>query len=268
MKRTIVITGASGSMGASATETLASGGWRVIMACRNLQKAENIRNNILSAHPGAEVELRLLDLSSLDSVRAFSKSLSKEHIDVLFNNAGSICRDYELTQDNWEKTFQVNFIGPALLTSLLGKQLDKVVSMVSLTCSLVKIRKGYKGDTEAEFSQLGAYARAKLAMLLFTLEFGSRNGISVSLSDPGIVNSNMISMGRWFDPLADIFFRPFCASPQKGVSPALAAILSNDTAPYYYAGRKARQIPERFCLNGTSHELFELVSGLIQRQHK
>lgn len=251
-------------MGASATETLALEGWRVIMACRNLQKGEAIRGKILSAHPDADIELRLLDLASLTSVKEFARGLSSEHIDVLFNNAGTICRDYELTGDGWEKTFQVNFIGPALLTFLLGKQIDKVVSMVSLTCSLVKFGKGYTGDTLKEFSQLGTYARAKLAMLLFTLEFGSRNGIAVSLSDPGIVNSNMISMGRWFDPLADILFRPFCASPQKGVSPALAAILSDDTAPHYYAGRRTRQIPERFSLDGTSDELFELVSGLNQ----
>ena len=262
MKKTIVITGASGSMGASATETLASEGWRVIMACRNLQKGETIRGKILSVHPEADIELRLLDLSSLDSVKSFVQSLSGEHIDVLFNNAGTICRNFELTADSWEKTFQVNFLGPALLTLLLEKHIDKVVSMVSLTCSLVKIENGYKGDTRTGFSQLGTYARAKLAMLLFTLEFGKRSGKSVSLSDPGIVNSNMISMGRWFDPLADVLFRPFCASPRKGVSPALAAIRSNDTVPHYYAGRKARRIPERFCLDGTSDELFKLVSGL------
>lgn len=262
MKKTIVITGASGSMGASATKTLASEGWHVIMACRNIQKGESIRRKILSAHPDADIELRLLDLSSLTSVKEFVRGLSGEHIDVLFNNAGTIRRDYELTGDGWEKTFQVNFIGPALLTLLLDKQIDKVVSMVSLTCSLVKIRKGYKGDSESNFSQLGTYARAKLAMLLFTLEFGNRCGKTVNLSDPGIVNSNMISMGRWFDPLADVLFRPFCASPRKGVSPALAAIRSNDTIPHYYAGRKARRIPERFCLDGTSDELFKLVSGL------
>ena len=262
MKRTIVITGASGSMGASATETLASEGWRVIMACRNLQKGETIRGKILSVHPEADIELRLLDLSSLDSVKSFVQSLSGEHIDVLFNNAGTICRNFELTNDTWEKTFQVNFIGPALLTLLLEKQIDKVVSMVSLTCSLVKIGNGYSGDTQTEFSQLGTYARAKLAMLLFTLEFGSRNGIAMSLSDPGIVNSNMISMGRWFDPLADVLFRPFCASPEKGVLPALSAIRSDDAVPHYYAGCKARQIPKRFSLDGTSEYLYNLISRL------
>ena len=262
MKKTIVITGASGSMGASATEALASEGWRVIMACRNLQKGESIRRKVLSAHPGAEVELRLLDLASLDSVKAFVKSLSGEHINVLFNNAGTICRNYERTPDAWEKTFQVNFIGPALLTLLLEKQIDKVVSMVSLTCSLVRIPEGYKGDTEEGFSQLGTYARAKLAMLLFTLEFGSRSGATASLSDPGIVNSNMISMGRWFDPLADVLFRPFWASPEKGVSPALNAIRSDGTEPQYYAGRRVSRIPERFSLDETSGDLFNLISSL------
>ena len=224
MKRTVLISGASGSMGAAATESLAAEGWCVIMACRNTAKGSSVRDAVLARHPEAEIELQQVDFASLDSVRDFAASLGDRRIDVLFNNAGTICRDWEKTADGWEKTFQVNFLGPALLTDLLASRVGKVVTMVSLTCGLTRLPPGYTGDTENEFSQLGTYARAKLAMLLFTLEAGKRYEIPVALADPGIVNSNMISMGRWFDPLADLLFRPLCSSPQKGVSPALRAI--------------------------------------------
>lgn len=279
--KTVLITGASGSMGSAAVEGLAAEGWSVIMACRNLEKGGQVRDAVLARHPDAQLELMRLDLASLASVREFAAALEGRRIDVLFNNAGTISRSYALTEDGYERTFQVNCVGPALLTSLLAPYLGKVVSMVSLTCSLVRIGPEYRGDSEREFSQLGSYARAKLGMLLYTLEFGRRTGIPVSVADPGIVNSNMISMGRWFDPLADVLFRPLCASPRKGVGPALRAIRaggsvsgpqvesplsSTDTqataalsgnncrtnspvisnGPLYFVGRRAKAMPSRF----------------------
>lgn len=232
-------------MGSVAVEDLAAEGWNVIMACRNLEKGGLVRDEILARHPDAQIELRRLDLASLASVREFAAALEGRRIDVLFNNAGTISRSYGLTEDGYERTFQVNCVGPALLTSLLEPCLGKVVTMVSLTCSLIKIGTEYSGDDARHFSQLGSYARAKLGMLLYTLDFGKRTGIPVSLSDPGVVNSNMISMGRWFDPLADVLFRPLISSPQKGVSPALRAIRADESS-LYFVGRKAKPVQARF----------------------
>ena len=245
MKRTVLITGASGSMGSAAVESLAAEGWDVIMACRKLEKGAAIRDEIAGRNPGASIELMHLDLESFSSIRGLASGLEGRRIDVLFNNAGTISRSFGITEDGLEKTWQVNCAGPSLRMDLLTPQLGKVVSMVSLTCSLVRIDEGYKGDSREQFSQLGTYARAKLGLLLKTLDFSSRTGIPVSLADPGIVNSNMISMGRWFDPLADLLFRPLCSSPRKGVVPALKAITSDETM-LYYVGRKARPIPGRF----------------------
>lgn len=255
---TAVITGASGSMGSAAVRELAGKGWKVIMACRNVAKAEAVRDSVLREFPGACIEIKVLDLGSLASVRQFASSLPDAPL-ILFNNAGAINRDYRLTEDGYERTYQVNFLAPALLTLLLSDRLTKVVSMVSLTCSLVHIPEGYTGDSQADYSQLGSYARAKLAMLLFTLELGSR--LPVCVADPGVVNSNMISMGRWFDPLADKIFRPLCSTPEKGVAPALRAIQSADTRPLYYVGRRARTMPKRFTSSSavsTARSLHEL----------
>ncbi|MCQ2176982.1 MAG: SDR family NAD(P)-dependent oxidoreductase [Bacteroidales bacterium] len=271
--KTIVVTGASGSMGSVVCETLAAKGWHVIMACRNLAKGQAVLDGILGRVSGASLELRQLDLEKLESVREFAHSLEGTHIDTIFNNAGVINRDFHLTADGYEKTFQVNFLGPALLSSLLcdANPGMHVVSMVSLTCSLTGIPEGYTGDNKEEFSQLGSYARAKLALLLFTLELQRRGAAVVDLSDPGVVDSNMISMGRWFDPLADLLFRPLCSSPAKGARPALNAILGDCVAegephtPHYYAGRKANSVPHRFSSmtnRAAGLSLFELASSL------
>lgn len=269
--RTVIVTGASGSMGSAAVRELSGGGSRVIMACRNIAKAEAVRARVLEEFPGACIEIMELDLGSLASVRRFAASVQGTGL-VLFNNAGVINRDHRLTEDGYERTYQVNFLAPALLTLLLSDRLARVVSMVSLTCSLVSIPQGYTGDSATSdggsqaYSQLGSYARAKLAMLLFTLELGRRTSIDVAVADPGVVNSNMISMGRWFDPLADVIFRPLCSSPEKGVAPALRAIQSADTEPLYYVGRRARTMPGRFTSSSAdsiARSLYELIITAI-----
>ena len=244
-----IVTGASGAMGEAAVRALARDGRSVVMACRNLEKAEAVRSRILADLPGADISIGRLDLSSLDSVRAFADSLGQEPVSGLFNNAGVISRGYSLTGDGLENTFAVNYFGPFLLTRLLLPLMDpeaSIVNMISLTCRYVSVTEESLRPSADEFSQLGTYARSKLALLRFSLELARRNpGLHINLADPGIVNSNMIDLGHWFDPLADILFRPFCKSPERGVQPALSALASNGRNRYF-VGRKSMDIPARF----------------------
>ena len=121
-----------------------------------------------------------------------------------------------------------------------------IVNMVSLTCRYVSVTEKSLRPSADEFSQLGTYARSKLALLRFSRELARRNpGLHINLADPGIVNSNMIDLGHWFDPLADFLFRPFCKSPERGVQPALSA-LASDGRNRYFVGRKSMDIPARF----------------------
>ncbi len=244
-----IVTGASGAMGEAAVRALARDGRSVVMACRNLEKAEAVRSRILADLPGADISIGRLDLSSLDSVRAFADSLGQEPVSGLFNNAGVISRGYSLTGDGLENTFAVNYFGPFLLTRLLLPLMDpeaSVVNMISLTCRYVSVTEKSLRPSADEFSQLGTYARSKLALLRFSRELARRNpGLHINLADPGIVNSNMIDLGHWFDPLADFLFRPFCKSPERGVQPALSA-LASDERNRYFVGRKIMDIPARF----------------------
>ena len=243
-----IVTGASGAMGEAAVRALARDGRSVVMACRNLEKAEAVRSRILANLPGVDISIGRLDLSSLDSVRAFADSLGQEPVSALFNNAGVISRGYSLTGDGLENTFAVNYFGPfltRLLLPLMGPEAS-IVNMVSLTCRYVSVTEKSLRPSADEFSQLGTYARSKLALLRFSRELARRNpGLHINLADPGIVNSNMIDLGHWFDPLADFLFRPFCKSPERGVQPALSA-LASDGRNRYFVGRKSMDIPARF----------------------
>lgn len=249
MSKKIIITGASGSMGSAAALESVKKGYSVIMACRNPEKGEGVRQNIIRAVPDADITLRQLNLESFRSIRSFVNSLKSDdiQIDSLFNNAGVISRAFEKTEDGFEKTLAVNYIGPYLLTTELLPLLNdgaNVVNMVSLTARFGNVGKDLFERTD--FRRLKTYSDTKLALLLFSIELSRRYpSLIVNVSDPGIVDSNMISMGKWFDPLADMLFRPFCSSPEKGVAPALRA-LESSTNLRYYVGKGDKSIHSRY----------------------
>lgn len=249
MSGRIIITGASGAMGAVATKAMAREGHKVVMACRNMEKTESVRRQILQELPRAEIEIKMLDLSSMKSVRRFVDDLGDEPVSALFNNAGVISKGYSLTSEGLENTFAVNYFGPFILTGLLLPWMPndaRIVNMVSLTCRFVSVSEPSLQPASSDFSQLGTYARSKLCLLRFSQELARRYpDLRVNLADPGIVNSNMISMGRWFDPLADLLFRPFCKSPEKGARPAVAA-LSSGERNRYFIGKQVLVIPETY----------------------
>ena len=262
----IILTGATGGIGAAVTEALAAQGRPVVMACRNARKAEELRAQILARVPGARLEVRALDLTSLASVRAFAAELGPEPVAALLNNAGVISRRYSLTEDGLESTFCTNYFAPFLLTQLLLDRLPaggSVVNMVSLTCRYVHVSEASLRPAERDFSQLGTYARSKLALLHFSQELARRHPeLRVNLADPGVVNSGMISMGRWFDPLADVLFRPLIKSPEKGAVPPLAALASEQTGRYF-VGNGSRDIPARYRDPELERRLWEETERLL-----
>lgn len=268
MSRTCIVTGASGSMGAEAVRSLVSAGDRVIMACRNAVKADAVRKEIIKEKPSSEIEIAELDLSSLVSVQRFAQSLSGEKVDALFNNAGVLNRDYKLTEDGYENTLSTNYLGPCLLTRLLLPTMPSgshIVNMVSLSCRIGNVDSTFFSRGEERFSQIGTYADTKLAFLLFSIALGSRvSDIYVNVADPGIVDTKMIAMDRWFDSLTDLLFRPFCKKPADGVAPALKA-LEADTVLHCYKGKGHKPISGRYFSHPSLEWLWEETERIIGR---
>ena len=249
MNGRIIVTGATGSMGAAAVEALAAQGIPVLMACRNPGKAEAVRADILGRIPDADIEIRLLDLASMASVRSFAEGIEAGAVAGLFNNAGVISKGYSITADGFENTFSVNYFGPWLLTRLLLPKMPadaRIVNMISLTCRFASLSEQALRPSEKDFGQLATYARAKRALLSFSMELARRHpSLRVNLADPGIVASNMIDLGHWYDPLADALFKPLCRKPAAGVQPALRA-LTGHARNRYFVGKGDKPIPARY----------------------
>ena len=235
-------------MGSAATEEMARRGFRVIMACRNLRKASDVRDRIVKAVPGALLDIEELHLDSFASVRDFAGRMRAEApLDGLFNNAGVLPRHFSLTVEGYEQTLGVNYLGPWLLTSLMLPLLAddaRIVNMVSISAKTARVGRDFFDRGEKEFHQLRTYADTKLALIYFSIALAQKSGRRVNMADPGIVDTEMIRLDRWFDPLTDIFFRPFCNSPSKGARPAVNALCS-DCSMQLFSGKGHRDVPEK-----------------------
>lgn len=270
-----IVTGATGAIGAAAVEALSREGREVILACRNLAKAEKLLADIRSRVPSASLEIMQLDLGSLSSVRRFAEAIVPGTVSALFNNAGVISRGYSLTEDGLENSFAVNYFAPWLLTNLLLEKMPQdacIVNMVSLTTRFVGLSVADLTPAAQDFRQLKTYARSKRALVSFSQELSRRHPLlRVHMADPGIVASDMIDLGHWYDPLADALFKPFCRRPADGARPALNALRAGTPGEsagdgprqLCFAGKSSRPVPRRYVDPALDQALWEATEKIL-----
>jgi NAD(P)-dependent dehydrogenase (short-subunit alcohol dehydrogenase family) len=178
--RIAVVTGANSGIGLEAAKALAGAGATVVLACRNQAKADQAAAAIREATPGAAVETLRLDLASLASVREAAGELRARHarIDLLINNAGLMWPPFGRTADGFELQFGTNHLGHFALTGLLLPTLIDVEGSRVVTVSSFGHRTGRiefdNLQAERRYGRHDAYARSKLANLMFTYELQRR----------------------------------------------------------------------------------------------
>ncbi|MBQ6189998.1 MAG: SDR family NAD(P)-dependent oxidoreductase [Bacteroidaceae bacterium] len=233
-----IITGADGGMGYEETKAVAEQGFHTIMACYCPKTAEEKRKKLVEETGNNNIEVIGIDLANLASVKAFAENVKERfaHLDLLMNNAGTMETGRHMTVDGLERTVSVNYVGPYLLTRLLLPlmgQGSRIVNMASLVYCVGHLdfpdffTRGRKGA----FWRIPVYSNTKLAITLFTLDLASRlkdKGITANASDPGIVDTEIIRMQMFFDPLTDLFFRPFIRTPRQGADTAIHLLLDED----------------------------------------
>lgn len=234
----VVVTGATGAIGREITKALLRKGERVVCACRNKDKAGSFISGLCREMPDARVRFVHLDLGDEKSVRSFAESIDGS-LEGLICNAGVMMRSYVLNASGKEQTMTVNFYNTLLLATLLIPKIREggaLVFTTSLTRFMGKRKDFSLGVTAESFSQLGTYGLSKKALTAAATELSRKYGadrLRVNCADPGIVDSDMITMQRWYDSLADIFFRPFIRKPSGGAVPALRAFYASGTGKIY-----------------------------------
>ena len=214
--RRAVVTGASDGIGLGLAGRLAAAGAEVLLPVRNPGKGEAAMARIRRRTPDADVSLRALDLSSLDSVAALGDTLRDEDrpIHILVNNAGVMTPpDRRTTADGFELQFGSNHLGHFALVGrllpLLRAGRARVTSQISVAANQNSI---HWDDLNWERSYHGrrAYSQSKIALGLFGIELDRRSraagwGITSNLSHPGVAPTNLLAarpeVGRARDTL-------------------------------------------------------------------
>jgi len=215
--RIAIVTGANIGLGYETAIGLAKKGAKVVMACRNLEKAGEARKMISAAVPGADLDIIPLDLSSKKSIEAFAVEYQEryDHVDLLINNAGIMIPPYLETEDGFESQWGINHLGHFYLTGLLYGCLYKsksarVVSLASLAHFAGKID-FEDPNRKTSYKPMESYRQSKLACLVFAYELQRRldkKGSSMKslAAHPGVALTNLLASGpKWVKFLAPLF---------------------------------------------------------------
>ncbi|MGF6768129.1 NAD(P)-dependent dehydrogenase (short-subunit alcohol dehydrogenase family) [Paraburkholderia sp. GAS199] len=253
----ILITGANSGIGYHAALVLAQKGAHVVMACRDLRRGEAALGRLKASAPGASVELAVLDLASLESVREFAQRQLAEQrpLHTLINNAGVMAPPKRLeTADGFELQFGTNVLGHFALTGLLMPLLEKsALSDHSRVVTIASIahKRGRLNFDDLQcirhYSSMQSYQQSKLANLIFALELDRRlraqgSRVMSVAAHPGVAMTNLFRAGERsaldsaMRAVASHLIGALLNSEGAGALPTLYAATSPDVAGGGYYG--------------------------------
>ncbi|XP_060950135.1 retinol dehydrogenase 12, like [Limanda limanda] len=198
--RTVVITGANTGIGKETAMDLAKRGAKVIIACRDMEKAEAAVKEVIEKSDNKNVRCMKLDLSDTKSIREFAEAINKEEpkLNILINNAGVMVCPYGKTADGFEMQIGVNHMGHFLLTHLLLDLMKRSAPARIVTVSSMAHSWGAINlddiNSEKGYSKNKAYSQSKLANILFTHTLAQKlegTGVTTYSLHPGVVQTDL-----------------------------------------------------------------------------
>ncbi|XP_042149954.1 retinol dehydrogenase 11-like [Ixodes scapularis] len=254
--KTVIVTGGNAGIGKETAKELARRKARVILACRNLEKADKAMQEIFE-ETQQKVVIKRLDLASLRSVREFADDILKteSRLDVLVNNAGLIndTSKVQLTEDGYEVCFQSNYLGHFLLTILLSELLKKSAPSRVINLSSILHHIGSTADLHDKATgnhswthPVLVYSNSKMAMLVFSRALAAKlkpHGVTVNAVHPGPVKTSIAQGASFSVSLFFTFiFNYFGKTPHEGAQTSIYAAvepsLVNETGKYFVDCRK------------------------------
>ena len=207
--KTVIITGANSGLGFETAKKIAQNkGYEVILACRNKERAEKAREDIVNETKNENVKFMILDTSSLSSVRNFVNDVKKLNIkiDSLVCNAGISGMNSGTTEDGFELVFATNYLGHFLLTNLLLPYMVENAKIFNVSSDMhnppggiewkdIELLAHPKEDVRSKYSY------SKLFNIYFTYELDKRlrkinSKISVNAFNPGYMSATNFIKGK------------------------------------------------------------------------
>ncbi|XP_023678820.1 dehydrogenase/reductase SDR family member 13-like isoform X2 [Paramormyrops kingsleyae] len=278
--KTVIITGSNTGIGKTTAVDLAKRGARVILACRDQQRAESALRDITAESGSREVVYMQLDLGSLESVRAFAENFlkSERRLDLLINNAGIVKQGR--TKDGLGMMLGVNHIGHFLLTNLLLDRLkqcqpSRVINVSSAAHSFGSVDfealSAHKalGVGTSNMAVFRVYSDSKLCNVLFTHELAKRlEGTNVTCYSlhPGAINSEL---SRYSSPFLKVLLMPitllFFKDTKAGAQTTLHCALQEDLEPLsgrYFSNCAMKKVGAKARDDAVARKLWEVSERL------
>ncbi len=259
--RVAIVTGANSGLGYESAQALLRAGATVVMACRNQTKAGAAYATLETCAPEVSIDNIPLDLSSLDSIRAFVDAFTAKYdrLDLLLNNAGLMAPPRSETADGFETQMGVNHLGHFALTGLLlptllatpGSRVVTVSSMAHLMGSI-----DFDDlQSKQSYSRYAVYGNSKLANVLFARELQRRlaaaGADTISLvAHPGLASTNLqtataeASGSKMEGGVYDVMMNVMAQSSEMGSLPQLYAATAPDVQGGEFYG------PDGFYIRG------------------
>ncbi len=248
-KRVVIVTGANAGIGRVTARALAARGDRVVLGCRNPARGEEARDAIRRETGNPDVELIVVDVGSLASVRAFVTEFEARYdrLDVLVNNAGVMLPARELSADGFELMFAINHVGYFAMGCLLAPRLRattgaRVVNVASLAHRISRFN---INDLQGErfFVSFLQYGNTKLMNVLFTKEYARRigHGVTANCLHPGAIRSEFGHDRPGAMSMAVTLASPFLISVEKGAETSIHLATSPEVAGVtgeYFANKR------------------------------
>ena len=233
--KTVVVTGANSGVGFKTAETMLYLGADVILACRNMQRADAARDALAAGYPESSVEVMPLDLADFASIDAFVEQIKGRDIHVFVNNAGVFHHPGKKTKHGFDLVLGTNYLGTYYLTEMLLPYLTSLQHEVTYINTISLVHKIGTVDYDDFFCSknyrpVRIYARSKICLAKYTYYLANKmadSNVHIYLSHPGIAITplGLNAVGPRLTRLAN-FVAPCFNSPEKS-SLSVAYILSH-----------------------------------------
>ena len=207
--KNVIITGGNSGLGFETAKKIAKNhDFRIILACRNLEKGELAKEEIIKETENTNIDVMKIDTSSLSSVRAFTEEYLNKYqtVDVLINNAGiSAMRENGLTPEGFEIVFATNYLGHFLLTNLFINHFSTNGKIINITSDMHNPPGGLEWQGVDYFAYKAVddrkrYSFSKLAMIYLIHKLNeiiNENKLSLTANsfNPGFMSATNFSGG-------------------------------------------------------------------------
>lgn len=225
-----IITGANAGIGFATAKALLKKDFKISMFCRNMEKAEEAKKELIRWTKNDQIDIFQVDFSSLKSIETACNKFKESYqsLDVLLNNAGGTFGNFEKTEDGIEMTMAVNHFGYFAMTKhilpLLLRNGGRIVNVSS------KAHYGGKIDFDTINEEKGyfvfkQYEISKLANVLFTKYLARKmegKGVTVNCLHPGVVKTKIGNKaGNKFFGFVWSLFSAFGLDPDKGAETSI-----------------------------------------------